>query len=245
VTGTAWLDGTFAATFALLAVLAIGRTLPRRRTAAERADAAAHAVMAAGMSAMAVGAGDPVPAGAWIATFVALGTASTAVLLRSAWWRPGPPVRGPGPPAAGSQRRAVPAGTAHHLAASVLMVVALAGGHGAHRGHGEHAGHGERPAEAAAPHAHHMHAAHGHTEGTDPDPVGGSVASGDLATAVPSPVLAGAGAGFLGYAGWLALGFARSRRPGACTCAGRPGRLDALCTVAMSAGMGVMALTMV
>jgi hypothetical protein len=122
------------------------------------------------------------------------------------------------------------------------MVVALAGGHGAHSGPSEPA---ERPAEAATPHAHHMHAAPGRTGETDPDPVGGSVTSGDLATTVPSPVLAGAGVGFLGYAGWLALGFARSRRPGACTCAGRPRRLDALCTVAMSAGMGAMALTMV
>jgi hypothetical protein len=107
VTGVAWFDWLAAGAFGLLAVVSLGR-LARRRSAGERADAAAHGVMAAGMAAMALPTGNPVPAGAWVAVFAVVAAGAAGGVCGGGGGgpprpaprgAPPPPPRGSGPPA--------------------------------------------------------------------------------------------------------------------------------------------------
>jgi hypothetical protein len=140
VTGVSWFDWLTVVAFVALTAVSLGR-LVRWRTAGEPADAAAHGVMAVGMAAMALPTGNPVPTGVWVAAFGLVGAWAAGAAVRSAstGWRPWttpPPIRGPGPPPAGAagtgSSRLPLAGAAHHVAASVLMIVLLTTAHPAH-----------------------------------------------------------------------------------------------------------------
>jgi hypothetical protein len=235
VTGVAWFDWLAAGAFGLLAVVSLGR-LARRRSAGERADAAAHGVMAAGMAAMALPTGNPVPAGAWVAVFAVVAAGAAGSLVRSPRRRPPPPIRGPGPPPAGAGARRLPlTAAAHHVAASVLMIVLLTTGHSAHPVPAPEVVVDTTTSGAGSPLDHHHDEHHHHHAG---EPVSAAVAA-------PTPLVTAAGLGFLAYAAWLAVGLVRPRNGAArCACAGGLTRGDAACGVAMAVGMGLMALAM-
>ncbi|HEY8527125.1 MAG TPA: hypothetical protein VIL48_19290 [Acidimicrobiales bacterium] len=183
MTGSPWVDWPAAATFAALAAVALVRLVMRRDTAG-RLDAAACAAMAAGMAAMAVPAGSRLPTGpaeAWITIFAAAGPAGVGALAGS-WARTGAsagPVRGPGPPPAGTAagRRLACLGAAHHVAASALMIALLAGaGHGGHQalpGDDRHGAQGPGDAHDLHSHQDHLvrdHHAHHGNAGATPAP---------------------------------------------------------------------------
>jgi hypothetical protein len=283
MTGIAWLDVPAAVAFAVVAVVSLARSLagvlPARafvvvvdgvpvvpagragrltgartggsdgaRGAAGRAEAAAHAVMAAGMAAMSWPGGPTLGGGgavAWAAACAVAGVGAVAVLARRR-------------PADRAGARA-----AHLVLAALVMVVALAAGHGA----GAHG--------AAA----HGAAAHGANPGSSGHDGGAGAAATDdgpgpaVATATATATATEDDLGALGDAGrraaawsvWplagvafaaegLGRGRALARRGrsadapdpstggdrwwGRCLTGDRP---DHVCAVVMAAGMAVMA----
>ncbi len=183
--GAAWLDGALAIVFGVIAVLSLARAALSGGHPGERAGAISHAVMAAGMAAMSLPTGGPVPRGVWVLAFggaatwfavvlVRLGPASGSVGLamgRSAW-----------------RQQAGPA--AHQLVASMFMLLAVAAGHGSH---------GEQRISLPGAHA-------GHS-------TGGSAAMGLVSSGgpLPAPLTWLFGTGFLALAIWWTARLCTSR----------------------------------
>jgi len=114
--------------FAAVAIVSLARlaVAPYDSGHGGRAGALAHSTMAAGMAAMTLPAADPVPQWVWLVTFASVAGWFAGQLLRLG------PASGPAGLAMGRhawRRSAGPA--AHHLAGSLLMLAAIAVGHGA------------------------------------------------------------------------------------------------------------------
>lgn len=223
--GNPWLDRIASAVFALVAILSLARLTMSWRDAGQdgRAGAAAHATMATGMAAMAVPAADPLPRWGWLIAFGVVAAWFAVLLARLG------PASGPAGLAMGRRAwwsRAGPA--AHHLAASLVMLVAVAAGHGAH------------PVAVPLP----ADAHHGHGVAL-PGPSG-------TAAVLPAPLAWLLSAGFLVLAAWWTVDLLRGigRASTVTTPSGLAGvratltapALASGCAIVMAAGMGAMAL---
>lgn len=244
--GLGWADPAAAVVFGVLATLVLVRLVLSHRGAG-RAGLAAEVVMAAGMAAMAMPSGGPVPRGVWLVTFGASAGWFALVLVRLG------PASGPAGLAMGPaawRRAAGPA--AHHLVASVFMLFAYGVGHGRHTSHEAAATGADRGPRFVAAYAGHG----GHSGAGLADPPGGPL---------PTPVGVLLGLGFLLSAAWWTVHLIRGTdtRSGTATAADRTtgpsgsGRLvtvlrsvllgrvlTSTCSITMGVGMGAMAFAM-
>jgi len=230
-----WADRAAAVVFGVVAVLVLVRLVLSRR-GVSRAGLAAEVVMAAGMAAMAMPSGGPVPRGAWLAAFGASAGWSALVLLRLG------PASGPAGLAMGPaawRRAAAPA--AHHLVASIFMLFAYGVGHGRHTSH--HAGGVDAAARSGAEYA--VHGGHS-----------GAGLAGSAGRPLPTPVGILLGLGFLLWAAWWMVHLIRGSGARTTGPAGS-GRLVTVmrsvllgpvltssCVIIMGVGMGAMAFAM-
>ena len=236
--GPAWLDGALAIVFGAIAVLSVARAALSGGHPGERAGAISHAVMAAGMAAMSLPTGDPVPRGLWVLAFGGTATWFAVVLVRLG-------------PASGSvglamgraawRQRAGPA--AHQLVASMFMLLAIAAGHGSH---------GEQRISLPGAHA-------GHSTGGSAAAMGLVGSGGPL----PAPLTWLFGTGFLALAIWWTARLCTSRLtrpepqppavPAPARASSRLATLRAallaptapsVAAIVMSGGMGAMSFTL-
>lgn len=262
MTGIDWLDWLGVVLFGLLAAVAAARLTLGWRSLADRTEVVQHGVMAAGMAAMSAPGGHVLSPAAGVVTFaVAGGWALQALVRRVGPWR-GLDRSGTGGP---WWRRS--GGAAHHLMASLVMVVGFGGGHVAH------ASANDATVGTTAPSAahdmdnmdHDMHdmdtesatmasTTSAHDAHQDQLP---AVVNDTIETTLRWPIWPLAGTAFVVYALWIASGRADRSR---CGCTTRSGtgsdkqttllsrlrqlvlapRLERGCAVVMASGMGVM-----
>lgn len=241
-----WADRAAAVVFGVIAVLVFIRLVLSRHEVG-RAGMAAEVVMAAGMAAMAMPSGGPIPRGMWLIAFGASAGWFALVLLRLG------PASAPAGLAMGPaawRRAAAPA--AHHLVASMFMLFAYGVGHGRHTRH-EVAAVGID----AGPRSVADYAVHGRHSGAG--------LAGSPGGPLPTPVGVLLGLGFLLWAAWrtVRLVDGSGARSGTATTASRAtsplesGRLVTVmravvlsrvlissCSIVTGVGMGVMAFAM-
>ncbi len=175
-----WADRAAAVVFGVIAVLALARLVLSPR-GVSRAGMAAEVVMAAGMAAMMMPSGGPIPRGMWLIAFGASAGWAALVLARL----------GPASGAAGlamgpaAWRRAA-APTAHHLVVSMFMLFAYG------VGHGRYASHEVAAVDIAGPRSVADHAVHGRHSGAG--------LAGSTGGPLPTPVGVLLGLGFLLWA---------------------------------------------
>lgn len=210
--GAAWLNVGMAAVLALVGMLSLARAVVCG--SGERVGNTWHAVMAAGMAAMALPAVDPLPQRIWALCFAAAALWWIAVLIRLG------PIYGSGAMTIGPTAWRTAAGQAlHQFCASLLMLLALALGHGV-----RHVG----VVGTGAPH--HAHASLGGAGSTIGAALwliaaGFALVAGRQVARMPAAVRAGRpGSGLLGALGSPVVG--------------------AGCATVMPAGMAAMAATM-
>ncbi len=216
--GSPWLDRPAVVVFAAVAIVSLARlaVAPYDSGHGGRAGALAHSTMAAGMAAMTLPAADPVPQWVWLVAFASVAGWFAGQLLRLG------PASGPAGLAMGRhawRRSAGPA--AHHLAGSLLMLAAIAVGHG------------------AVPHPHALTVPANHLHG----PLG---AGGSL---VPAPLTWLLCAGFLLVAASWSVDLVRSTdrgtpRPRGVAAAIAAPAVGSACAIVMATGMGAMALVL-
>ncbi|MDQ3987980.1 MAG: DUF5134 domain-containing protein [Actinomycetota bacterium] len=248
-----WADRAAAVVFAVVAVLVLVRLVLSRRGVG-RAGLVAEVVMAAGMAAMAMPSGGPVPRGVWLVAFGA-GAGWFALVLVRLGPASGPAGLSMGPTA--WRRAAGPA--AHHLVASTFMLFAYGVGHGRHTSHEIVAVDLDAGSRSGSEHAVHG----GHPGAGLAGPGAGLAGSADRP--LPTPVGVLLGLGFLLWATWWTVHLIRgSDAPsGAATAlartSGLPERgrlvtvmrsvllgrvLSSSCSILMGVGMAAMAFAM-
>jgi hypothetical protein len=215
VTGNGWLDWPAVAVFAAVTVLSLVRlVVPARlgRAVDHFHDDAFHAVMGVAMVAMFWPGGGTLPGRAWVAVIGLVAVWPVLVFARARTSRSRP---------ATSEPRARTGRAGYYLASALVMIVTFGAGHGSlvsdHPGSMAMGSLSSPSGHAVAQHAVAQHA----------------FAQDVLTTVAGWPIWPLAGASFLLYAAWLAIGGRRRRRP----------TPELACTMAMAAGMAFMAFS--